>query len=120
MILWFAYLIMGIAGLGTLSCLGAAAIRKTPNDFTMVPVALTALLLLAQIVIAIIAPFAGNQARGDLLEFWLYLIVAFVLLLAAGVWALIERSITANVILALTLATVAVMVYRMCVIWGVW
>jgi len=76
------------------------------------------LLLLAQIVIAIVAPFAGNPPSGDPLEFWMYLIVAAVLPFAAGFWALVDRKRTANLVLLVVHLSVAVMLYRMLVIWS--
>ena len=77
------------------------------------------LLLLAQIVIAIIAPFAGNPPTGSLLEFWVYLISAALLPVAAVFWALLERSRWSTVIMGIAALAVAVMVWRMQVIWTV-
>ncbi|PRI10577.1 hypothetical protein [Leucobacter massiliensis] len=118
MIAWFGVALIGVALLSAVLCLVAAMRRRTPDDFTMGATVLVALMLLAQVVISIVQPLAGNPARGDPLEFWMYLIVALLLPLGAGFWALIDRSRWANLVLAVVHLSVAVMTYRMFVIWG--
>lgn len=118
MILGFAMVIIVVSVLGGLLC-GVEALRKRgPNDFTMGATLVVALLLIAQIVVSIAAPFAGNHATGDPLEFWMYLIVALALPVGAGFWALVDRTKWANLVLAVVHLAVAIMVYRMLVIWG--
>lgn len=118
MILWFAVVIIAVALVS--ACLSLVwALRKVgPDDFTMGATLVVAILLVAQIVVAIVAPFAGNAAAGDPLEFWMYLIVALMLPLGAGFWALVDRTRWANLVLAVVHLSVAVMTYRMLVIWG--
>ena len=118
MILWFAVVLIAVALVGAVLCFIAALRKRGPDDFTMGATLLVTLLLLAQIVISIAAPFAGNAAVGDPLEFWMYLIVAFLLPPAAGFWALVDRTRWANLVLAVVHLAVAVMTYRMLVIWG--
>lgn len=118
MIHWYAITLIAVALATALLCIVEGLRKRSPNDYTLGATLLVALLLLAQIVISIIAPFAGNSAEGDPLEFWMYLIVAFALPIAAGFWALIDRTRTANFILAVAGISVAVMSYRMLVIWG--
>lgn len=118
MILWFTIVQMVVAFAGAATCLLVFARKSAPNDYVLGVTLLSGILLLAQMVVAIIAPAAGNAPVGDPLEFWLYLIVALVLPFAAGFWALVDRSRTANLVLAVVLISVAVMVYRMQVIWG--
>ena len=118
MILWYAVVTIAVALVGAVLCLVAALRKRGPDDFTMGATLLVALLLIAQIVISIAAPFAGNQAVGDPLEFWMYLIVALLLPPAAGFWALVDRTRWANLVLAVVHLSVAVMTYRMLVIWG--
>lgn len=90
-----------------------------PNDITLGGTLLVAVLLIVQIVIAIIAPLAGNPPTGDLLEFWLYLVTALALPIIAGFWALADRTRWSNLFLAVSAGSVAVMVYRMHYIWTV-
>lgn len=118
MIGWFAVLIISVGLASAVLCLVAALRKQTPNDYTLGATLLGGLLLLVQIVISIAAPFAGNYAAGDPLEFWMYLIVAFLLPVAAVFWALIDRSRWANMVLVVVNLSVAVMTYRMLVIWG--
>ncbi len=118
MILWFGVTQMVVGILGAALSLGVFARKGGPNDFTLGAALLLGLLLLVQMVIAIVAPFAGNPAVGDPLEFWMYLITAAALPFGVGFWALIDRKRTANLVLAVMQVSVAVMVFRMMVIWG--
>ena len=70
-------------------------------------------------MIAIIAPFAGNPPTGSLLEFWVYLVSAALLPSARSFWALLERSRWSTVIMGIAALAVAVMVWRMQVIWTI-
>ena len=119
MIEWFTFLQIAIALIVALLCLVTFARKMPPNDYALGGTLLVALLLLAQIIVAAIAPAAGNAPTGDLLEFWLYLITAFILPLAAAFWALADRSRWSNLILAVASLAVAVMLYRMFFIWTV-
>ncbi|WP_166987182.1 hypothetical protein [Canibacter zhoujuaniae] len=120
MIEWFAVAQIVVALLAALVCVAACVLKKAPNDLTMGLTLLSAVGLLCQVVIALVAPAVGNPPAGDLLEFWLYLIVAFALPIGAGVWALVDRTRWANGVLAIVGVSLAVMVYRMAVIWGIW
>lgn len=118
MIAWFAAVVIAVGVAAAVLCLVMALRKQPPNDYTLGATLLGALLLLVQIVISIAAPFAGNEPTGDPLEFWMYLIVAFLLPVAAIFWALIDRSRWANLVLVVVNLSVAVMTYRMLVIWG--
>ena len=119
MILWFTYVQVVVAVAAGLFCVIAGLAGRRPSDWTVGSLALVELLLLAQIVIAIVAPFAGNPPTGSLLEFWVYLVSAALLPLAAVVWALLERSRWSTVIMGIAALAIAVMVWRMQVIWTV-
>ncbi|MBL3698913.1 hypothetical protein [Leucobacter luti] len=118
MITGYGIALMVVAGLGAVLSFVETARKRGPNDFTMGAALVTALMLLAQIVISIAAPFAGNAATGDPLEFWMYLIVAFFLPVGAGFWALVDRTRWANLVLGVVQVSIVVMTYRMLVIWG--
>lgn len=118
MILWFAVAQIVVAVLAGVVCLIEYARKRGPNDYTLGATALLGLLLIAQIVVAILAPLNGNQATGDPLEFWMYLIVAVMIPFGVGFWALIDRRRSANLVLLIANFAVAVMIYRMAVIWG--
>ena len=68
---------------------------------------------------AIAAPLTGNPPTGDLLEYWVYLVSAVLLPIGAVLWALMERSRWSTVILGVAALAVAIMVWRMHVIWTV-
>lgn len=119
MIEWFAWVQIALALIVTVLCLINFGRQMSPNDITLGGSLLVALLLLAQIVVAIVAPMVGNLPTGDLLEFWLYLVTAFLLPVGAAFWALTDRSRWSNLILAIAALSVAVMVHRMLYIWTV-
>jgi hypothetical protein len=114
---WFVWAQVTLAGAAALSAVGFALLRKTPNDYTLGPVALMFVALLVQMVIALIAPSTGNTPTGSLLEWWMYAITALMMIPAATIWALVERSVMSNVLLGLLAATIAVMLTRMHTIW---
>jgi hypothetical protein len=76
-------------------------------------------LLVVQLVVAVIAPLVGNEPNGNLVEFYIYLVSAILIPPLTVVWALVERSRWSTVVLAIGAFAVAVMVYRMHVIWFV-
>jgi len=119
MILWFTIVQVVVAVAAGLLCLIAGLAGRRPSDLTVGSLALVELLLLVQIVIAVIAPLAGNPPTGSLLEFWVYLVSAALLPLAAVAWALLERSRWSTVIMGIAALSIAVMVWRMNVIWTV-
>jgi hypothetical protein len=116
---WFTWLQLAVAVLGGVLCIALGVAGRKPTDLTMGATALVELLLIAQFVVAIVAPLTGNQASGSTLEFYVYLISAILLPLAAGFWALIERSRWSTVILGVVCLSVGVMLYRMLQIWTV-
>jgi hypothetical protein len=119
MILWFTYILVAIATLGGLLCVVLGLAGRRPSDLTVGILGLLELGLIVQVVIAIVAPFAGNPPTGSLLEFWVYLVSAVLIPPAAVVWALLERSRWSTVIMGIGALAVAVMVWRMQVIWTV-
>ncbi|MCA0379591.1 MAG: hypothetical protein LCH36_09205 [Actinobacteria bacterium] len=117
MITWFAITQIVVAVAAAILCLVEYAKKRVPDDLTLGAEALLGLLLLAQTIIAAAAPAFGNFAVGDPLEFWMYLIVALLLPFGAGFWALVDRKRNAFLVLTVVNLAVAVMVYRMLVIW---
>lgn len=119
MIEWFSWVQLAVAVLAGGLCVALGLAGRKPNDLTMGATALVELLLIAQLVVAIVAPLAGNRPTGSLLEFWVYLVSAIVLPVAAGFWALVERSRWSTVILGVACLSVGIMLYRMLQIWTV-
>jgi len=118
-ILWFTIVQLVVACAAGLLCIALGLAGRRPSDLSVGGMALILLLLIIQVVVAIVAPFAGNPATGSLLEFWVYLVSAVLLPPAAVAWALIERSRWSTVIMGVAALAVAVMVWRMHVIWTV-
>ncbi|MFT4283474.1 MAG: hypothetical protein QM598_01405 [Protaetiibacter sp.] len=119
MILPFTLVQLALACLVGLVCVALGLAGRKPNDLTVLSLGLVELLLLAQVVVAIVAPFAGNTPTGNPVEFWAYLIAAVVIPPLAIVWALVERTRWSNVVLGAAAFAIAVMVWRMEQIWSV-
>ncbi|MDO8384260.1 MAG: hypothetical protein Q7T17_14955 [Microbacterium sp.] len=117
MILWFTIAQVVVAVAAGLFCLVAGLAGRRPSDGTVGSLALIELLLIAQVVVSIVAPFVGNPPTGSALEFWVYLVSAALLPAAGVAWALLERSRWSTVIMGVVALSIAVMVWRMQVIW---
>lgn len=117
MIWWFAIAQVVVAVVVGLGAVVAGLAGRRPGDVTVGGMALILLLLVAQVITAIVAPLAGNRPLGSALEFWVYLVSAVLLPPAAVFWALLERSRWSTVIMGVAALAVAVMVWRMEVIW---
>jgi hypothetical protein len=119
MIWWFTVLTIVVAAAAGLFCLVAGFAGRRPSDYSVGALALVEVMLVVQVVIAIVAPLAGNPPTGDLLEFWVYLVSAVMLPVGAVLWALMERSRWSTVILGVAALAIAIMVWRMHVIWTI-
>lgn len=119
MILWFALVLVAVAALSGVLCVVLGLAGRRPSDLTVGALALVELLLIVQVVIAVVAPLAGNPPSGSALEFWVYLVSAVILPVAGVAWALIERSRWSTVVMGVAALAVAIMVWRMHVIWTV-
>ncbi|HZU93442.1 MAG TPA: hypothetical protein VFF85_07455 [Microbacterium sp.] len=119
MILWFTIAQVAIAIAAGAFCIAAGLAGRRPSDFTVGALAVVEVLLIAQVVVAIVAPLAGNPPTGDLLEYWVYLVSAVLLPIGAVLWALMERSRWSTVILGIAALAIAIMLWRMQVIWTV-
>ncbi len=113
----FTWVQVSVAVIAGLLCLVLGFAGKSPNDLTLGSLVLVEVLLLAQFVVALIAPAVGNTASGSVLEFYVYLVSAILIPPAAAIWALVERGRWSTVILGVAALAVAVMVYRMEQIW---
>lgn len=119
MILWFTLVQIGVAVAAGLFCVIAGLMGRRPSDFTVGALALIELLLIVQVIVAIVSPLAGNPPSGDLLELWTYLISAVLVPIGGVVWALVERSRWSTVIMGVVAFAVAIMLWRMEVIWTI-
>jgi len=117
MIEWFSWLQIGVAVSAGVVSVALGLLGRKPSDLILGALALVEVLLIAQLVVAIVAPFVGNPPVGDPLEFYVYLVSAILLPLVAGFFSLIERTRWSTVIVGVICLAVAVMVFRMNVIW---
>jgi len=116
---WFAWAQFAVALAAGFLCLTLGLARRLPSDLTLGALALVEALLLAQLVVALIAPTVGNRATGSVLEFYVYLVGALLIPPFAALWGLLERTRWSTVVLGIAALSVAVMVYRMLQIWTV-
>lgn len=119
MIEWFTTIAIIVSVIAGLIALVLGGIGRKPDDYSVLATAAVALVLIVQIVIGIVAPFVGNEPTGDIVEWWIYLVVALVLPVAAIAWALVDRSRWATIVMGVASLAVAVMVFRMNQIWFV-
>ncbi|HOA86505.1 MAG: hypothetical protein GX871_07025 [Microbacteriaceae bacterium] len=119
MIDWFAWVQIAVAVAAGLFCVILGLMGRRPSDFSVGALALVEVLLLAQLVVAIVAPFAGNPAEGSLLEFYTYLVAAILIPVGVTAFALFERSRWSTVVLGVGALAIAVMLARMQIIWTV-
>jgi hypothetical protein len=119
MIGWYTLVETIVASAAGLFCVILGLLGRKPNDYSMGAALLVEVLLIAQLVIAIVSPLAGNSPSGSPVEFYLYLIAAIVIPLLGGFWALVERDRWSTVILGIACLAIAVMVVRMNIIWTV-
>ncbi|WP_405375013.1 MULTISPECIES: hypothetical protein [unclassified Microbacterium] len=119
MIFWFTVTQIVVACAAGLLCTVLGLAGRRPSDLSVGTQALILLLLIAQVVVAIVSPLAGNPPTGDLLEYWVYLVSAVLIPPAAVAWALIERGRWSTVVMGVASFAIAIMVWRMHVIWTI-
>jgi hypothetical protein len=73
--------------------------------------------LVTQLICSIILVSGGARAKGDTIEFFAYILVAFIVPIGAAFWALIERTRWSTLVLGVGALTVAIMFARMHQIW---
>jgi hypothetical protein len=107
-----------VAGAAAVVCVVLGLANRKPSDLTLGSLVIVELLLIAQLVVALLAPAVGNPSRGSAVEFYVYLVTALVIPPLGIVWALIERTRWSNVVLGIAALAIAVMVLRMYQIWA--
>ena len=113
---YYITLVWYSVGVG-LVLLAAGLIGKAPGSISIMATAGIEAGLLIQLLISTILVILGERAATDTIEFFGYLIVALIVPLAAGFWALQERSKYSMMVLGAAGLTVAVMLYRMQQLW---
>lgn len=119
MIFGYTVVLVGVPILAGLVCIVLGLAGRKPADVSILSLVLVEVLLIAQIVIALIAPAVGNAPTGNPAEFWVYLVSAALIPPLAILWALTDRGRWSTVVLGVGALAVAVMAYRMYQIWTV-
>jgi hypothetical protein len=117
MIAGFTAVAVVVAVVAAVLAVGLGLAGRKPSDLSLAGPALLELLLLAQLVIAIVAPVTGNDPTGNPVEFYAYLISALIIPPAAIFWALTERTRWSVVVVGIACFAVGVMFVRMQIIW---
>ena len=114
--LYYVLLILTLA-VGTIQLLLGFFGRKPGQGEIMMSLAVLAGLAV-QLLVSTILAISGQRAAISTLEYFGYLLVAIILQVAAGFWALAEKTKWSTVILGAASLTVAVMLVRMLQIWS--
>ncbi len=93
-------------------------IRRPPSWWSVGSVAVIEGFLLVQLAVSIALVATGNQAKGDTVEFFGYIITALIVPPAAIAWAVLERTRWSTLVLGVAGLTVAIMLVRMWQIWS--
>jgi len=102
----------------TLYCIFLGLINRPPSWWSVGAVALVEGFLLVQLAVTIALVASGNQAKGDTVEFFGYILTALIVPPAAVGWAIVDRSRWSTVVLGVSGLTVAIMLVRMWQIWS--
>ncbi|CAM3083378.1 hypothetical protein PSET11_02544 [Arthrobacter ulcerisalmonis] len=113
----FFYIVLVVGLASTLLCVGAALLRKVPNDVTLLSVVAVEVTLVIYLVGSIVRVIGGEVIAGEAWEFWGYLVTAMLLPPAAIYWAILEKTRWSNFVLAAVGVTAVVMAARMNQIW---
>jgi hypothetical protein len=114
--LYYVLLFLTLA-VGTVQLLLGFIGRKPGQPEIMMSLAVLAGLAVQLLVSSVLA-ISGERAMISTLEYFGYLLVAIIVQVAAGFWALAEKTKWSTVILGAASLTVAVMLVRMLQIWS--
>ena len=117
MIDWWSWAQIWFATAGGLLLVFMGLVGRKPSGFSISLVALCEGALLSQLALSSVLVATGQRAALDTLEFFGYLLVAQMVPVGAGLWALVERTKWSTVVLGAGMLTVAVMLVRMIQIW---
>ena len=93
-------------------------IKRPPSWWSVGSIAVIEGFLLVQLAVSIALVSTGNQAKGDTVEFFGYIITALIVPPAAIAWAVLERTRWSTLVLGVAGLTVAIMLVRMWQIWS--
>jgi hypothetical protein len=114
---WWSWAQIWFATAGGLLLVFMGLVGRKPSGFSISLIALCEGALLSQLALSSVLVATGQRAALDTLEFFGYLLVALMVPVGAGLWALVERTKWSTVVLGAGMLTVAVMLVRMIQIW---
>ena len=118
MIDWLYFTLVIAAGASAFWCLVLAMFGFKPGMFSLAQMVLLEVLLVVQLITTSVLVSTGAQSKGDVVEFFGYVLVAMMVPVGGVIWALVERTRVSSMVLAVAALTVAVMAARMAQIWG--
>lgn len=89
-----------------------------PSGYLILSLAAVEVSLVVQLAVSVGMVFAGSQAVVSTIEYFGYLLVALLIPVAGGIWALAERTRWSTVIMGAAALTISVMLVRMWQIWS--
>lgn len=89
-----------------------------PSGYLILSLATVEVSLVVQLAVSVGMVFAGSQAVVSTIEYFGYLLVALLIPVAGGIWALAERTRWSTVIMGASALTISVMLVRMWQIWS--
>jgi hypothetical protein len=114
----WAYQMQAIfAALVGVFAIGLGLLKRPPSWWSVGAIASVEGLLLVQLAVSVALVASGEQAVGDTVEFFGYLITALIVPPAAVAWAVLDRTKWSTIVLGLAGLTIAVMLVRM---WQIW
>jgi len=100
-----------------LYCIILGLLNRAPSWWSVGAVALVEGFLLVQLAVTIALVAIGQEAKGDTVEFFGYIITALIVPPVAVAWAIVDRSRWSTVVLGISGLTIAIMLVRM---WQIW
>ncbi len=93
-------------------------VGQKPSGYLILSLALVEAALIVQLAVSVGMVCAGSRAVVSTLEYFGYLLVALLIPVAGGIWALAERTRWSTVIMGASSLTISVMLVRMWQIWS--
>ena len=118
MVDWLYFTLVIAAGASAFWCLVLAMFGRKPGVFSLAQMVLLEVLLVVQLIVTSVLVAGGAQSKGDVVEFFGYVLVAMMVPVGGVIWALVERTRVSSMVLAVAALTVTVMTARMAQIWG--
>jgi hypothetical protein len=117
MVDWLTNILIFVSLIAGVLNLALGAFKRKPSMVSLSGVAVVELGLLVQLVASIVVLVSGQTSKGNIFEFFGYLLVAILVPAAAVFWSLVERTRQSTLILGIAPLVICVMLVRMTVIW---